>query len=144
MNAIIGMTDLVLDTPVDDDQRQCLETVKSAADNLLAIINDLLDFSKIEAGKLELDPTDFALRPMLGDTLRGPGHAGSPKGAGAGLQAGAGRIGVGKATAAGSPKCPSLVAGTTECHPGLAAESLAIPVGLRSIDCDPATQPLVP
>ena len=70
MNAIIGMTDLVLDTPMNDDQRQCLETVKSAADNLLAIINDLLDFSKIEAGKLELDPTDFALRPMLGDTLR--------------------------------------------------------------------------
>ena len=70
MNAIIGMTELVLDTPMNDDQRQCLETVKSAADNLLAIINDLLDFSKIEAGKLELDPTDFALRPMLGDTLR--------------------------------------------------------------------------
>ena len=70
MNAILGMTELVLDTPLTEDQRQCLETVKSAADNLLAIINDLLDFSKIEAGKLELDPTDFALRPMLGDTLR--------------------------------------------------------------------------
>ena len=54
------------------------------------------------------------------------------------------RIGVGKATAAGSPKCPSLAAGTTECHPGLAGESLALPVGLRSIDCDPSTQPLVP
>jgi CheY-like chemotaxis protein len=46
--------------------------------------------------------------------------------------------------AAGSPKCPSLVAGTTECHPELAGESLALPVGLRSIDCDPCTQPLVP
>ncbi len=70
MNAILGMTELVLDTPLPDDQRQCLRTVKSAADNLLAIINDLLDFSKIEAGKLELDPADFSLRTAIGDTLR--------------------------------------------------------------------------
>src|SRR5262249_56187404 len=67
---ILGMTELALDTPLADDQRQCLRTVKSAADNLLGIINDLLDFSKIEAGKLELDPTDFSLRAALGDTLR--------------------------------------------------------------------------
>ena len=70
MNAIIGMTDLVLDTPMTDDQRQCLRTVKSAADNLLGLINDLLDFSKIEAGKLELESADFALRTVLSDTLR--------------------------------------------------------------------------
>ena len=70
MNAILGMTELALDTPLTDDQRQCLQTVKSAADNLLGIINDLLDFSKIEAGKLELDPADFSLRAALGDTLR--------------------------------------------------------------------------
>ena len=70
MNAILGMTELVLDTPLADDQRQCLRTVKSAADNLLGILNDLLDFSKIEAGKLELDPADFGLRAILGDTLR--------------------------------------------------------------------------
>ena len=70
MNAILGMTDLALDTPLTEDQRQCLETVKSAADNLLGIINDMLDFSKIEAGKLELDPADFSLRAALGDTLR--------------------------------------------------------------------------
>ena len=70
MNAILGMTELTLDTTLTDDQRQCLETVKSAADNLLGIINDLLDFSKIEAGKLELDPADFSLRTTLGDTLR--------------------------------------------------------------------------
>ena len=56
MNAILGMTELVLDAPLAEDQRQCLKTVKSAADNLLGILNDLLDFSKIEAGKLELDP----------------------------------------------------------------------------------------
>ncbi|HSY39067.1 MAG TPA: PAS domain-containing protein, partial [Polyangia bacterium] len=70
MNAIIGMTELTLDTRLTDDQRQCLETVKSAADNLLCIINDLLDFSKIAAGKLELDPADFSLRTTLGETLR--------------------------------------------------------------------------
>ena len=70
MNAILGMTELVLDTPLAEDQRQCLKTVKSAADSLLGIINDLLDFSKIEAGKLELDPADFSLRAAVGDTLR--------------------------------------------------------------------------
>src|SRR6516162_9094641 len=70
MNAIMGMTELALDTPLNEDQRQCLTTVKSAADNLLGIINDLLDFSKIEAGKLELIPTDFSLRAALGDTMR--------------------------------------------------------------------------
>ena len=70
MNAILGMTELALDTPLTEDQRQYLKTVKSAADNLLGIINDLLDFSKIEAGKLELDPADFSLRAALGDTLR--------------------------------------------------------------------------
>jgi two-component system, sensor histidine kinase and response regulator len=70
MNAILGMTDLVLDTLLTEDQRQCLKTVRSAADNLLGIINDLLDFSKIEAGKLELDPADFSMRTAVGDTLR--------------------------------------------------------------------------
>jgi signal transduction histidine kinase/CheY-like chemotaxis protein len=70
MNAILGMTELTLDTPLTEDQRQYLRTVKSAADNLLGIINDLLDFSKIEAGKLVLDPDNFGLRAALGDTLR--------------------------------------------------------------------------
>ncbi len=70
MNAILGMNDLVLDTSLTDWQRQCLRTVKSAADNLLGIIDDLLDFAKIEAGKLELSPADFSLRAAAGDTLR--------------------------------------------------------------------------
>src|SRR2546421_4695209 len=70
MNAILGMTELALETPLTEDQRQCLKTVKSAADNLLGIINDLLDFSKIEAGKLELDSAEFSLRSALSDTLR--------------------------------------------------------------------------
>jgi PAS domain S-box-containing protein len=70
MNAILGMTDLALDTLLSDDQRQYLTTVKSAADALLGIINDILDFAKIEAGRLELDRADFSLGSVLGDTLR--------------------------------------------------------------------------
>jgi PAS domain S-box-containing protein len=70
MNAILGMTEIVLDSGLTADQQQCLQTAKSAADNLLVIINDLLDFAKIEAGKLELDVADFSLRAAVGDTLR--------------------------------------------------------------------------
>ncbi len=69
MNAVLGMTELALDTSLTNDQRQILQTVKSAADNLLRLINDLLDFSKIEAGRLELDLSEFSLRDVLGDTL---------------------------------------------------------------------------
>ncbi len=67
MSAILGMTELVLDTRLTEDQRQCLSTVKSAADNVLGIINDLLNFSRVEAGELELDPADFSLRLTLRD-----------------------------------------------------------------------------
>lgn len=70
MNAIMGLTALVLGTDLDEGQRQSLATVKSAANNLLGIINDLLDFSKIEAGKLELSLGEFWLRATLGDTMR--------------------------------------------------------------------------
>src|SRR6202008_2695460 len=70
MNAILGMADLALDTSLTEDQRQYLTTVKSAADALLGVINDILDFAKIEAGRLELDPTDFSLSSVLGATLR--------------------------------------------------------------------------
>ena len=68
--AMLGMTELVLATPLTDDQRQCLDTVKSAADSLLGLVEDLLDFEKIEAGMLELAPADFSLRRVLDDTLR--------------------------------------------------------------------------
>jgi PAS domain S-box-containing protein len=67
MNAILGMTELTLDTPLGTEQRQSLKTVKSAAESLLSIINDLLDFSKIQAGKLTLDPVRFSLRATLDD-----------------------------------------------------------------------------
>ncbi len=70
MNAILGMTELALDTPLPPELREYLAIVKSSADSLLKLINDLLDFSVIEAGKLDLDPADFSLRTVLGETLR--------------------------------------------------------------------------
>ncbi|WP_165234735.1 PAS domain-containing hybrid sensor histidine kinase/response regulator [Aquisphaera insulae] len=70
MNAILGMTELALDTPLTGDQNLYLTTVKSAADALLGIINDILDFAKIEAGRMELDRSGFSLASVLGTTLR--------------------------------------------------------------------------
>ena len=70
MNAILGMTELLLEAALNEEQRQWLRTVKSAADNLLVIIDDLLDFSKMEAGKLELTNEPFSLRSELDETLR--------------------------------------------------------------------------
>jgi PAS domain S-box-containing protein len=70
LNAILGMTELSLDTPVTGQQRKHLSVVRSAAEALLDLIDDLLDFSKIEAGKLELDRATFSLRAVLNDTLR--------------------------------------------------------------------------
>jgi two-component system, sensor histidine kinase and response regulator len=70
LNGIIGMTDLALDTKINAEQREYLETVKLSADSLLTVINDILDYSKVEAGKLELDYTDFNLRDCLENTLK--------------------------------------------------------------------------
>jgi two-component system sensor histidine kinase/response regulator len=70
MNGILGMTELALDTPLTTEQREYLVTVKSSADSLLAVINDVLDFSKIEAGKMDLERFEFRLRGSLGDIMK--------------------------------------------------------------------------
>jgi two-component system, sensor histidine kinase and response regulator len=65
MNAIIGMTELSLETNLTAEQRDYLQTVKSSSLSLLALLNDILDFSKIEAGKIRLDPVSFSLRDLF-------------------------------------------------------------------------------
>ena len=70
LNAVIGMTELVLRTPLSAEQRDYLSSVKDAGEALLSVINDILDFSKIEAGKMVLDHVPFDLRESLGDTMK--------------------------------------------------------------------------
>lgn len=65
MNAIVGMAELMMETPLNDEQKRYVETLQNAGENLLNIINDILDISKIEAGYLELESTKFNLQELL-------------------------------------------------------------------------------
>jgi len=65
MNAVIGMTNLLLQTPLNSEQKEFVEIIKQSSDNLLVIINDILDFSKIESGKITFESIAFSLHDLL-------------------------------------------------------------------------------
>ena len=69
MNGVLGMTSLLLETPLTSEQRDYVETIRASGDGLLAIINEILDFSKIDAGKLDLDLQPFDLQDCIEDAI---------------------------------------------------------------------------
>ena len=80
MNAVMGMTNLVLDTPLAEKQKFYMEGIKKSSDNLLHIINDILDLSKIEAGKMELEHIDFSISDLVDQVIQILRHRADEKG----------------------------------------------------------------
>src|SRR5262249_54855040 len=70
MNGIMGMTDILMNTSLSEEQMECAAIIKSSANSLLAIINEILDFSKIEAGKIELEKEPFQVRQTVRETIQ--------------------------------------------------------------------------
>ena len=69
MNGVIGMSGVLLDSPLNDDQREVATTIRDSGEALLAIVNDILDFSKIEAGRMDVESHPFELRPCVESAL---------------------------------------------------------------------------
>src|SRR3546814_18373102 len=69
MTGVLGMSELLLGTRLDERQRGYTESIRRAGNHLLRLVNDALDLARIEAGKLELDPQPFALRALLPDVV---------------------------------------------------------------------------
>ena len=69
LNAVVGFSNLMMDTSLDPEQREFADTINKSADSLLSVVNDILDFSKIEAGRIELERTSFDLRDAVEDCL---------------------------------------------------------------------------
>lgn len=80
MNSVLGMTELLLETPLTSDQRTYLELARQSGKSLLHLINDILDFSKVEARRLTLEEISFDLNETLVTCLRGPTYAAAQKG----------------------------------------------------------------
>ncbi|HED15885.1 MAG TPA: response regulator [Gammaproteobacteria bacterium] len=70
LNGIIGMSDIMLDTPLNSEQKEFAETISNSVYTLLSLIENILDISKVEAGKLEIENTDFDLHELLGSTYK--------------------------------------------------------------------------
>jgi PAS domain S-box-containing protein len=80
LNGVIGMTELLRDTPLTDEQSEYTDAIRASGDALLTVINDILDFSKIEAGKLDIEAGDFSLRESVEEVARMVAPAADAKG----------------------------------------------------------------
>ena len=79
MNGVIGMTSILADTELNEMQRDCVRTITSSGESLLAVINDILDYSKIEVGRMEMESRSFNLRGMRRGGARPLRHPNSPQ-----------------------------------------------------------------